>query len=113
MNTITLTDAAAAKVASLISAEDVADLALRIAVRPGGYSGFSYEMYFDSERASDDEVQCVRVDDADFDVVVDPASRPLLAGAVLDYSDGLNQTGFKITNEANKRQCGCGQSFSG
>ena len=51
---ITLTDTAAAKVKSLIDEEGEADLALRVAVRPGGCSGFSYEMFFDSETEKDD-----------------------------------------------------------
>ena len=48
---ITLTDKASVKVKELIDAEGVDDLALRVAVRPGGCSGFSYEMFFDSEIA--------------------------------------------------------------
>ena len=53
-DSITLTDTAVAKVADLIAQEGQDDLALRVAVRPGGCSGFSYEMFFDSEVASDD-----------------------------------------------------------
>ena len=52
--TITLTDSAAAKVAELIEQEGNPDLALRVAVRPGGCSGFSYEMFFDTDVADDD-----------------------------------------------------------
>ena len=51
---IALTDNAATKVAELITAEGDDDLALRVAVRPGGCSGFSYEMFFDSDIADDD-----------------------------------------------------------
>ena len=51
---ITLTDSAASKVKQLIDAEGEADLALRVAVRPGGCSGFAYEMFFDSDVAADD-----------------------------------------------------------
>jgi iron-sulfur cluster assembly accessory protein len=105
---ITLTDSAATKVKDLIDAEGEPDLALRVAVRPGGCSGFSYEMFFDSEVASDDVT-------TDFDgvrVVVDPSSAQLLTGAVLDYKDGLQQAGFSINNPNAQRTCGCGQSFS-
>ena len=52
---ITLTDTAANKVKELLQAEGADDLALRVAVRPGGCSGFSYEMFFDGDVASDDE----------------------------------------------------------
>ena len=106
---ITLTDTAASKVKELLDAEGAADLALRVAVRPGGCSGFSYEMFFDGDIATDDELanygEAVRV-------VVDPASAQLLLGATLDYKDGLDQSGFAITNPNASRTCGCGQSFS-
>lgn len=105
---ITLTDPATAKVADLLAAEGDEALALRVAVRPGGCSGYSYEMFFDGEQAADDEV----VTSGSVRVVVDPASAPLLQGAVLDYKDGLNQAGFSINNPNAQRSCGCGQSFS-
>jgi iron-sulfur cluster assembly accessory protein len=106
---ITLTDTAASKVKELLDAEGAADLALRVAVRPGGCSGFSYEMFFDGDIAADDQTadygEAVRV-------VVDQASAQLLEGATLDYKDGLDQSGFAITNPNASRTCGCGQSFS-
>src|SRR5215210_4339057 len=105
---ITLTDSATAKVAELLSAEGNDDLALRVAVRPGGCSGFSYEMFFDSDVAGDD----VTADFAGVKVVVDPSSAQLLEGATLDYKDGLQQAGFAIDNPNAQRTCGCGQSFS-
>ncbi len=106
---ITLTEPAAAKVRQLLDAEGAQDLALRVAVRPGGCSGFSYEMFFDGEFADDDTTA---VYDDDVTVVVDPASAQLLEGATLDYKDGLEQSGFAITNPNASRTCGCGQSFS-
>ena len=106
---ITLTDTATTKVKSLMEAEgDAAALALRVAVRPGGCSGYSYEMFFDTDVASDDQA-------ADFSgvkVVVDPSSAMLLEGATLDYKDGLQGAGFAIDNPNAQRSCGCGQSFS-
>ena len=105
---ITVTDTAAAKVKSLIEAEGDEGLALRVAVRPGGCSGFSYEMFFDTDVAPDDiatDVQGVRV-------VVDPASADLLQGATLDFKDGLQGAGFAIDNPNAQRSCGCGKSFS-
>ena len=109
---ITLTDAAATKVAELLAAEGATDLALRVAVRPGGCSGFSYEMFFDGDIAADDEQARFGSDDKAVTVVVDPASKQLLEGAELDYKDGLNQAGFSITNPNASRTCGCGSSFS-
>ena len=103
-----LTDAAAAKVKELLEAEGDPALALRVAVRPGGCSGYSYEMFFDADVAADDavtELGGVRV-------VIDPASAPLLGGATLDYKDTLQGAGFHVSNPNASRSCGCGQSFS-
>lgn len=106
---ITLTDTAAVKVKELLEAEGATDMALRVAVRPGGCSGFSYEMFFDSDITEEDQQasygEAVKV-------VVDAASAQLLQGATLDYKDGLNQAGFNIINPNATRSCGCGQSFS-
>ena len=105
---ITLTDTASTKVKELMEAEGNPELFLRVAVRPGGCSGFSYEMFFDTDVASDD----VTVEKAGVRVVVDPSSAQLLTGAVLDYKDGLQQAGFSINNPNAQRTCGCGNSFS-
>ena len=108
---ITLTDTAATKVKELLEAEGATELALRVAVRPGGCSGFSYEMFFDGDIAADDN-QATYGDDGLVKVVVDPASAQLLEGATLDYKDGLDQSGFAITNPNASRTCGCGSSLS-
>jgi len=105
---ITLTDNAATKVKQLIDAEGEAGLALRVAVRPGGCAGYSYEMFFDTDIANDD----INNTYGDVSVVVDPSSAQLLQGATLDYKDGLEQSGFAITNPNAERSCGCGSSFS-
>jgi iron-sulfur cluster insertion protein len=105
---ITLTDSAASKVKDLIEAEGEPNLALRVAVRPGGCSGFSYEMFFDTDVAADDNL----VDHAGVRVVVDSSSAELLEGATLDYKDGLQGAGFAIDNPNAQRSCGCGKSFS-
>ncbi|MCY3561287.1 MAG: iron-sulfur cluster assembly accessory protein [bacterium] len=105
---ITLTPAAASKVGELLTQEGEDGLALRVAVRPGGCSGFSYEMYFDTEVDDNDK-------SANFEgvaVVVDASSAMLLQGATLDYSDSLQNAGFSIDNPNAQRTCGCGQSFS-
>jgi iron-sulfur cluster assembly protein/iron-sulfur cluster insertion protein len=105
---VTLTDAAVAKVTALLEQEGDEGLALRVAVRPGGCSGYSYEMFFDSEFAEDDIVRsfgAVRV-------VIDPESAELIKGATLEYRDGLQEAGFHITNPNATRTCGCGSSFS-
>ena len=105
---ITLTPSAAAKVKSLIESEGDSELSLRVAVRPGGCSGFSYEMFFDSDLAADD----IKVDVDGVRVVTDLASSDLLQGAILDFKDGLQGAGFAIENPNANRTCGCGNSFS-
>jgi len=87
-------------------------LALRVAVRPGGCSGFSYEMFFDGDVATDDEKATFGAPGSTVNVVVDSASAQMLQGATLDYKDGLNQAGFSINNPNASRTCGCGSSFS-
>tara|TARA_B100000586_G_C20113493_1_gene431460 strand:+ start:1058 stop:1375 length:318 start_codon:yes stop_codon:yes gene_type:complete len=104
---VTLTEEATKKVTELL-AQETEDMALRVAVRPGGCSGFSYEMYFDTDKAEDDVEKL-------FDevrVVVDPSSAELLVGATLDFKDGLNGAGFAIDNPNAQKTCGCGKSFS-
>ncbi len=105
---ITVTDSAASKVKELLDQEDEEDLVLRVAVRPGGCSGYSYEMFFDSEVEDDDK----RATFGEVDVIVDTSSAMLLEGATLDYKDGLSEAGFSIDNPNAERTCGCGQSFS-
>ena len=105
---VTLTDSATAKVAELIAQEGNDQLVLRVAVRPGGCSGYSYDMFFDSEVADEDVVRsfgAVRV-------AVDPESAEMLKGSTLDYQDGLQGAGFHLTNPNATRTCGCGSSFS-
>jgi len=105
---IALTDTATTKVKELMDAEGAPELYLRVAVRPGGCSGLSYEMFFDTEKAADDVTEAY----GDIMVVVDPASAQYLAWASLDYKDGLQDAGFTINNPNAQRTCGCGQSFS-
>lgn len=104
----TVTESAARKVQELLAAEDAEGMRLRVAVRPGGCSGFAYEMFFDADAADADTVTVHH----GVPVVIDQASAPLLEQATLDYRDGLEQAGFRIENAGAKRTCGCGQSFS-
>jgi iron-sulfur cluster assembly accessory protein len=105
---VTLSDVAITKVAELLAQEEGETLALRVAVKPGGCSGYSYEMFFDVEVNEDDisrEFSGVRV-------VIDNASADLIKGASLDYKDGLQGAGFHISNPNAQRTCGCCSSFS-
>ncbi len=105
---VTLTSEAASKVADLIEKEGDDSLALRLGVRPGGCSGFSYEMYFDSQIDDGDVVS----ETDGVKLVVDSQSMEMLSGAEVDYRDTLQGAGFHIKNPNQTRSCGCGNSFS-
>ena len=106
---LTLSGEAVIKIAQLIAQEDADEqLGLRVAVKAGGCSGFSYEMFFDPDTNPDDQV-------ATFGTVlvkVDAASAEHLTGATLNYSDGIQGAGFSVDNPNAQRSCGCGKSFS-
>jgi iron-sulfur cluster assembly accessory protein len=106
--TVNVTDAAVGKINELIESEGDESLALRMAVRPGGCSGFSYEMYFDSQVDDGDIVE----EFGDVRVIVDPQSADMIRGSTLDYKDGLMGAGFAIDNPNVTRSCGCGNSFA-
>ncbi len=104
---VILTDTAAAKVKGLLEQEGRDDLALRVAVQPGGCSGLRYQLFFD-ERALDGDVV------ADFggvNVVVDRMSSPYLTGATIDFVDTIEKQGFTIDNPNAGGSCACGDSF--
>ena len=105
---IALGSEAETKIAQLLADEQEENLSLRVAVRPGGCSGFSYEMFFDTESNPDDHVTV----SGPVTVRVDSASAVHLAGATLNYSDGLQDVGFSIDNPNAQSSCGCGQSSS-
>lgn len=105
---VQLSDAAAAKVASLLEQEGRDDLRLRLAVQPGGCSGLIYQLYFD-ERLLDGDTT------AEFEpgveVVVDKMSVPYLDGATIDFEDTIQKQGFTIDNPNAQGSCACGDSF--
>jgi iron-sulfur cluster assembly accessory protein len=104
---VVLTDPAADKVRSLLAQEGRDDLALRVAVQPGGCSGLRYQLFFD-ERSLDGDVV------SGFDgveVVVDRMSSPYLAGATIDFADRIDAQGFTIDNPNAQSSCACGDSF--
>jgi iron-sulfur cluster assembly accessory protein len=105
--TVVLTDTAAGKVASLLEQEGRTDLALRVAVQPGGCSGLRYQLFFD-ERALDGD-QVTGFDGVN--VVVDKMSAPYLSGATIDFVDTIEKQGFTIENPNATGSCACGDSF--
>jgi iron-sulfur cluster assembly accessory protein len=106
-DSINVSDTAASKVKSLLEQEGRDDLALRIAVQPGGCSGLRYQLFFD-ERTLDGDVV---TDFNGVNVVVDRMSVPYLNGATIDFVDSIEKQGFTIDNPNATGSCACGDSF--
>ena len=105
---ISLTEKAAKKILSIMKEQKVSnDTVVRVGVKGGGCSGFSYKIDF-SEIKEKDNVS----DYGKFKVLIDPKSSIYLKDVVLDFKDGLNGKGFVFTNPNATNTCGCGESFS-
>jgi iron-sulfur cluster assembly protein len=108
MRLITLTEPAATKLKQLLESNAREGDALRLRVAGGGCSGLRYELQFDNQVGELDE----EFEQHGVRILVDTKSALHLAGTTLDYTDGLNEAGFKIVNPNAKSTCGCGESFS-
>lgn len=97
------------KVQDLLSRQGREDLALRIAVQPGGCSGLIYELYFDERVLEGDNVY--EYDDGTR-VIIDKMSVPYLQGAGVDFKDSIESQGFTLDNPNAGDSCACGGSFS-
>jgi iron-sulfur cluster assembly accessory protein len=102
-----LTEIAAGKVKELVAEEGRDDIALRVAVQPGGCSGLRYAMYLDDQLSDKDEAQ----EQFGVKLVIDRMSVPYLSQATIDFVDTLEQSGFTIDNPAAQGGCACGHSF--
>lgn len=100
--------AAAAKVKELIADEGNDALMLRVFISGGGCSGFQYGFTFDENITDGDTV----VENDGVKLLIDPMSFQYLAGAEIDYSEGLEGAQFVIRNPNATTTCGCGSSFS-
>ncbi len=105
---VELTPSAREKAAALLAQEGRDDLALRIAVQPGGCAGLRYQLFFD-DRSLDGDI----VDEFEgVNLVVDRMSAPYLTGAKIDFADTIESQGFTIDNPNATGSCACGDSFS-
>ena len=104
---IIVTDFAADKVKDLLEREGRDDLALRVAVQPGGCSGLRYQLFFDDRTFEGDIVKVF----GGVDVVTDRMSAPYLMGATIDFVDTIEKQGFTIDNPNATGSCACGDSF--
>jgi len=104
---ITVTESAVRMVRRIMEKEGRSGTMLRLGVRGGGCSGFSYAMEFEDAPRDDDR----KFEFHGMPVVVDPRSLELLSNIVLDYTEGLN-SGFHWNNPNATKTCSCGESFS-
>ncbi len=104
---VAITETAAGKVKELLEQEGRFDIALRVAVQPGGCSGLRYAMYLDDEVGDADET----AEQFGVRVVVDRMSIPYLKEAKIDFIDSLEASGFTIDNPMATGGCACGHSF--
>lgn len=106
---IRLTEKAAAEIKRIKADNNIPDThGLRLGVKGGGCSGFSYVLGFDAETGKGDKIFEVH----GITVYVDPKSLFYISGTELDFSDGLNGRGFVFNNPKATKTCGCGSSFS-
>ncbi len=105
---VDFTDNAASKVSQLIREEGNPMLKLRIYVSGGGCAGFQYNFAFDEAMNEDDMV----IEKEEATLLIDAVSSQYLAGATIDYQEGLEGARFVINNPNASSTCGCGESFS-
>jgi len=105
---VTMTEAAATKAKSLLDQEGRDDLALRIAVQPGGCAGLRYNLFFD-DRALDGDLV---VEFGGVRLIVDRMSAPYVQDASIDFVDTIEKQGFTIDNPNATGSCACGDSFN-
>lgn len=107
--TISLTDRAVDQIETVASDEgvDLADTMLRVAVVPGGCSGLTYDLGWDTSIQEEDTVE----EHDSITVVLDKKSRLYLDGSELDFTDGIDGDGFHFMNPQASRECACGESF--
>jgi iron-sulfur cluster insertion protein len=105
---ITLTDRGAEKVREIALAEGLDGQGLRLSVKGGGCSGFSYDLYFEDKPTDMDEL----FESHGVKLYVDPLSAQYLENTEIDYVETLQGAGFKFNNPNVKGTCGCGHSFS-
>lgn len=106
---ITVTDRAAKEVARIIDEQKLSDATvLRVGVKGGGCSGFSYTLGFDDATSEVDQIFQIN----GVRVAVDPKSFLYLNGTQIDFEESLMGRGFKFGNPNAAKSCGCGESFS-
>jgi len=109
---IMLSDRAAVEMERIVHEQSLGKVFLRVGVKGGGCSGFSYTLGFDSDKKEMDQVFIKEWMPEDIEVICDPKSFLYINNTIIDYSDGLMGRGFTFDNPNASNRCGCGESFS-
>jgi iron-sulfur cluster assembly protein len=104
---MTITEAAAERVKSMLAKRGKPSVGIRIGVRSKGCSGMSYTLEYADERSQFDEI----VEDKGVTVLIDPKATMFILGTEMDYVEEKMQSGFVFRNPNEKGRCGCGESF--
>ena len=107
LGNLTVTEAAANRANELLSASGKNGAAIRVFVKSGGCSGYSYGLAIDDKTLDGDKT----FEDRGVKVVVDVKSWALLQGSQVDYVENLMGGGFSVNNPNATSSCGCGHSF--
>ncbi len=107
---LTLTEKAAGEIKSIIEQQelDTANVRLRVGVKGGGCSGFSYILDLTENQKDTDEL----TEQHGIQIICDPKSLLYLGGVTIDFKDELMGRGFVFNNPNASATCGCGSSFS-
>jgi len=105
---ISVTDKAVLKIKDILKEEGQAEGFIRVGIKGGGCSGFTYMLDIDNEKKESDQL----FDFNGVNILIDSKSIVYLAGTELDYTDGLNGAGFVFNNPNATKTCGCGSSFA-
>ena len=106
-NILTLTETAAEKVRGFLSdADEASEVALRVAVQAGGCAGFRYALFFDDRALDGDLIE----EQHGITIRIDQMSTPYMQGAVIDWKESLEASGFSIENPNASGSCACGDS---
>lgn len=107
-----LSDRAAVEMERIIHEQGLGKVFIRVGVKGGGCSGFSYTLGFDDNKNEIDQVSIKDWMPADMEVICDPKSFLYLNNTIIDFESSLMGRGFTFDNPSASKSCGCGESFS-
>jgi len=109
---IMLSDRAAVEMERIIHEQSLGKVFIRVGVKGGGCSGFSYTLGFDDNKTELDQVSLKEWMPKDMEVICDPKSFLYLNDTIIDFESSLMSRGFTFNNPSASKTCGCGESFS-